>query len=51
MASNTASGTKKAKEKQAESEMIVQNFQKLREEQRIVAGKAAELQIDAKSHE
>jgi hypothetical protein len=43
---------KKSKEKQQqEAEQIVNNFQKLREDQRLIASKAAELQIDLKSHE
>ncbi len=43
---------KKTKEKQQqEAEQIVNNFQKLRDEQRLIANKAAELQIELKSHE
>ena len=34
-----------------EQKEIINNFQKLREEQRMIASKAAELQIEQKSHE
>lgn len=34
-----------------EQEQIINNFQKMREEQRLIASKAAELQMDFKSHE
>ena len=46
-----ASTAKSATDKQKENEQIVNTFQKLREEQRFIAGKMAELQMDAKSHE
>lgn len=47
--STAASGPKKSKEK--EQQEIVSNFQKLREEQKAIASKSAELQIEQKSHE
>jgi hypothetical protein len=37
--------------KEKEQHEIVNNFQRLREEQRLIASKAAELQIEQKSHE
>ena len=48
MASSSTS-SKKLKEK--EQQEIVNNFQRLREEQKIIATKAAELQLEQKSHE
>lgn len=45
----SASTSKKSKEK--EQQEIVATFQKLREEQKVVASKSAELQIEQKSHE
>ncbi|CAF0769944.1 unnamed protein product [Brachionus calyciflorus] len=47
--STAASGSKKSKEK--EQQEIVATFQKLREEQKAIAGKSAELQVEQKSHE
>lgn len=47
--SSSASGAKKSKEK--EQQEIINNFQKLREEQKMIASKSAELQIEQKSHE
>jgi hypothetical protein len=46
-AASNANSAKKAKEQ----EQIITNFQKMREDQRLVASKAAELQMDFKSHE
>ena len=46
-----AAALKKQKEKEKEHQEIIANFQKMREEQRLVATKAAELQMDQKSHE
>ncbi len=48
---STAAGPSSKKSKEKEQQEIVANFQKLREEQRLIAGKAAELQIEQKSHE
>ncbi len=45
------SSTSSKKSKEKEQQEIVANFQKLREEQRLIASKAAELQIEQKSHE
>ncbi len=45
----TSSGAKKVDQKKQQE--IVDNFSKLREEQRVIATKAAELQIEQKSHE
>lgn len=44
-----AAPTKPKSEK--EQKEIINNFQKLREEQRMIATKTAELQIELKSHE
>ena len=44
---SSVNAAKKAKEQ----EQIITNFQKMREDQRLVASKAAELQMDLKSHE
>ena len=51
MSTATAStgAAKKSNEKQQQE--IIAHFQKLRDEQRIIASKAAELQIEQKSHE
>lgn len=51
MSTTTAStgAAKKSNEKQQQE--IIAHFQKLRDEQRIIASKAAELQIEQKSHE
>jgi hypothetical protein len=40
-----------AASKEKEQYEIVNTFQRLREEQRLIASKAAELQIEQKSHE
>jgi hypothetical protein len=48
MSTATSSGGKKSAAKEQE---IVANFQKLRDEQRFIASKAAEIQVDQKSHE
>jgi hypothetical protein len=48
-AAASSGASKKSKEK--DQQEIIANFQKLREEQRIIASKAAELQIEQKSHE
>jgi hypothetical protein len=45
------SSTSSKKSKEKEQQEIVANFQKLREEQRLIISKAAELQIEQKSHE
>lgn len=45
----SSSGPKKLKEK--EQQEIVNTFQRLRDEQRGIANKAAELQVEQKSHE
>ncbi len=47
--SSAPATSKKSKEK--EQQEIVANFQRLREEQRMIATKAAELQVEQKSHE
>ena len=46
---SAASAPKPKSEK--EQKEIINNFQKLREEQRLIATKAAEIQIEQKSHE
>ncbi|RMZ93146.1 prefoldin subunit 2 [Brachionus plicatilis] len=45
----SVSTSKKSKEK--EQQEIVATFQKLREDQKVIASKSAELQIEQKSHE
>lgn len=45
----STSGTKKIDQKKQQE--IVDTFAKMREEQRLIATKAAELQIEQKSHE
>ena len=50
--STTASATTAVKPKsEKEQKEIINTFQKLREDQRMIASKAAELQIELKSHE
>ena len=49
-AAATSSGSSKKMDEKKQQE-IVNNFQKLREEQRAIATKAAELQAEQKSHE
>ena len=46
---NATNTTKPKTEK--EQKEIISNFQKLRDEQRMIASKAAELQLEQKSHE
>lgn len=48
MSAPAPAATKKDQKKQQE---IVDNFAKMREEQRVIATKAAELQVEQKSHE
>ncbi len=47
----TTSAAKPTKSKEKEQQEIVAQFQRLREEQKAIASKAAELQIEQKSHE
>lgn len=39
------------KNREKEQQEIIANFQKLREDQKLIASKSAELQIEQKSHE
>ena len=48
--SNLAAAAAKPKTEKEQKE-IINNFQRLREEQRMIATKTAELQIELKSHE
>lgn len=50
-AASAAAKKTNVKDKEKEQQEIIANFQKLREEQRLIATKAAELQMDQKSHE
>jgi hypothetical protein len=49
MSTSNAGGAKKMDQKKQQE--IVDTFAKMREEQRLIATKAAELQIEQKSHE
>ena len=51
MSAPAASTSTVKKMDQKKQQEIVDNFAKMREEQRMIASKAAELQIEQKSHE
>ena len=49
--SNLAAAVSAKPKTEKEQKEIINNFQRLREEQRMIATKTAELQIELKSHE